>query len=477
MHKNVFKQIFRDGWQDFKRKHPRYESADEVVQKMLGCGEAANGHAVYVCPDCQERRVVAFSCKSQFCLSCAKVYGEAWVETVQAMLHPGVKYRHLILTLPEGLRLLIYQHAADLLSGLMQAVQTTMDAVVARAKRQPITLGYIVVLQTAGRSANYNPHLHILLTDGGLRSDGRWQRLGYLPYDLLHRIWQTHVLELISTRLAGDAQAQSVVAEMRRRYPRGFVAHLQGNVLPRLKQLTRYLVKYVVSPPLALSRIVAYDREQQTVTYWYRDHLRQGKKTVETVSRETFIGRMVQHILPKGFHRIRYYGLQATCTLSKVRAQLLQLLGGAEQQALPLSEVASVRRPGYRERMRAAFGRDGLLCPRCGQEMWLWQIWHPKYGVIYDELERMKAGEYERVDEPVCGGVDADRARDAGSGPDGEYSYRCSRCRHEDAVPDVVIMGFAASGGCKPGQMPRLACPNCGGVFRALGQRRPRAAR
>ena len=57
------------------------------------------------------------------------------------------------------------------------------------------------------------------------------------------------------------------------------------------------------------------------------------------------------------------------------------------------------------------------------------------------------------------------------------YSYRCSRCRHEDDVPDVVIDGFAASGGCRPGQMPHLVCPNCGEPFRALRHRRPRAAR
>jgi hypothetical protein len=265
-HKNLFKQIFIDGWEVFKQRHPRYADVDEVVQKMLGCGDPAKGHAVYLCPDCQERRVVAFSCKSQFCLSCAKVYGQQWVATVQEMLHPGVTYRHLILTLPEGLRTLIYEHAAELLSGLMQVAHTAIDAAVARAKRQAVRLGYIVVLQTAGRSASYKGHLHILLTDGGLRSDGSWQRLGYVPYDLLHRLWQTHVLELISTRLAGDVRAQSVVAEMRRRYPRGFVAHLQGNVLPRMKQLTRYLVKYVVSPPLALSRIIAYDRECGSVT-------------------------------------------------------------------------------------------------------------------------------------------------------------------------------------------------------------------
>jgi len=416
--KNHFKQIFLDGWVAFKRDHPRYTAVETVVQKMLGCGDPANGHAISVCPDCHARRVVAFSCKSQFCLSCAKVYGQQWVETVQAMLHPGLSYRHLILTVPEGLRTLIYQHAAELLDGLMQAARRAMDAVVARAKRQPITLGYSVVLQTAGRSASYNPHLHIIMTDGGLRADGTWQRLGYGPYDLLHRLWQTHVLELITTRLAGDVQAQALVEEMRRRYPKGVVAHLQGNVLPRMKQLTRYLVKYVVSPPMALSRIVAYDRAQGTVTYWYRDHLHQGRKTVETVSRATFIGRMVQPILPKGLQRIRYYGLQATCMLKQLRAQLITALDLAVQQVMDVGDVSNTQ-PRYRQRMQAAFGCDPLVCPHCGRDMWLWQIWHPQYGVIYDELERMKRGSYERVERPVCRGVESDRARDVGPGSSG----------------------------------------------------------
>ena len=151
--KNRFKQIFIDGWETFKQTHPRYATADPVVQKMLGCGDPAQGYAVYLCPDCQQRHVVAFSCKSQFCLSCAKAYGQQWVATVQAMLHPGLTYRHLTLTVPEALRTLFYQHPAALLDGLMQAAQSAIDALVAQLKRQVIKLGYIVVLQTAGRSA------------------------------------------------------------------------------------------------------------------------------------------------------------------------------------------------------------------------------------------------------------------------------------------------------------------------------------
>ena len=386
--KNVFKQIFEDGWDDFKRKYPRYQAVEEVVQKMLGCGDPANGYAMYVCPACLEEHRVAFSCKSTFCLSCAKVYGQEWVETVKGMLHPGVKYRHLILTVPSGLGTLIYQHPAVLLEGLMQAAQAAMDEAMAVAKRKPVKAGYIVVLQTAGRAATYNPHLHVLMTDGGLSGEGAWHPLGYLPYDLLHRTWQAHVLAMVETRLAGDEPAQRVVAEMRRRYPKGFVAHLQGDVLPRMSQLTRYIVKYVVSPPMALSRILDYDRVRGQVTYWYRDHLSRGKK-METVSRETFIGRMVQHILPKGFQRIRYYGLQATCRLKKVREQIAVALQGAAQLVLPLA--ALVKRSTYRERMKATLGRDPQVCPKCGVELWLWKIWHPKYGVLYDAGEQWRA--------------------------------------------------------------------------------------
>ena len=303
--KNVFKQIFEDGWGDFKRRYPRYEAVDEVVQKMLGCGNPENGHAVYICPDCLEEYVVGFSCKSTFCLSCAKVYGQEWVETVKGMLHPGVKYRHLILTVPEGLRTLIYQHPGELLEGMLQAARGAMDAAVGQAKRQAVELGYIVVLQTAGRAANYNPHLHVLMTDGGLTEEGEWQTLGYVPYDLLHREWQAHVLRMVEERLPEDAKAKAVVAEMKAKYPKGFVAHLKGDIVPRVSELAWYIVKYVVSPPMGLSRIIKYDRERGEVTYWYKDHLSRGKKTTVTVDRETFIGRMVQHILPKGFQRIR----------------------------------------------------------------------------------------------------------------------------------------------------------------------------
>ena len=252
---------------------------------------------------------------------------------------------------------------------------------------------------------------------GGCGRMGRGSRSRYVPYDLLHRTWQEHVLQMVETRLVGHPQAQTLVPELRRRYRRGFVAHLQGNVLPRMTQLTQYLVKYVVSPPMALSRILAYDRERASVTYWYRDHLSHGKRTVETVDRSTFIGRMVQHILPKGFQRLRYYGLQATCILAKMRQKVVAAVQGAVQQVIAGLGVPRKRRR-YRERMQATLGRDPLVCARCGTALWLWRLWHPRYGILYDELERMKRRggllPHDRSPGPAPG---SDRAGDARAGP------------------------------------------------------------
>jgi hypothetical protein len=157
--------------------------------------------------------------------------------------------------------------------------------------------------------------------------------------------------------------------------------------------LAFYLAKYVVSPPISLRRLLRYDG--QRVRYWYRDH-KTGKRQVAELPVLRFIGRMVQHILPKGFHRIRYYGLHATCKHQRVRS-LLKTLWVAMGRAIK-GAYRVVARKTYQERVVASTGRDPLRCPRCGGSMMLWKVWYPRYGVLYDELEQIKRGRYDPGD-------------------------------------------------------------------------------
>jgi Putative transposase len=149
------------------------------------------------------------------------------------------------------------------------------------------------------------------------------------------------------------------------------------------------VAKDVVSPPISVRRIDRYDGER--VTYHYRSH-KTERVEHETVAVETFIGRMVQHMVPKGFKRIRYYGVQATKTFAKVKVVIQAAL--AKVEGVVKGAVKIIARQTYRQRYVQSTGRDPLSCPHCRRAMEVWRIWHPTYGVIYDEGEVIKRGTY-----------------------------------------------------------------------------------
>jgi Putative transposase len=112
----------------------------------------------------------------------------------------------------------------------------------------------------------------------------------------------------------------------------------------------------------------------------------------ETVPVDTFIGRMVQHTMPKGFKRIRYYGVQATKTFAKVKVAIQTAL--AKGEGVVKGAVKSIARLTYRQRYEQSTGRDPLICPHWRGEMGVWRIWHPTSGVIYDEVQVIKRDTY-----------------------------------------------------------------------------------
>ena len=144
-----------------------------------------------------------------------------------------------------------------------------------------------------------------------------------------------------------------------------------------------------VSPPLSVRRIDRYDGER--VTYHYRSH-RTERVEHETIDVDTFIGRMVQHAVPKGFKRIRYYGVQATKTFAKLKVVMQAAL--AKVEGVVKGAVKLIARLTSQQRYEQSTGRDPLICPHCRSAMGLWRIWHPTYGVIYDEVEVIKRGTY-----------------------------------------------------------------------------------
>ena len=391
---NLFKQIFAEHWDGFKHSHPRYNKPyyDSLVDKMLGCGEPEKiGSIEYRCLHCgQGKHLVAMSCKSSLCLRCAKVYVDNWVSQVSQMLHEGVIYRHIVLTVPALLRPTFYQLSQAILSPFMRCGVRCLADVFSRVSGKNLKGGYIVVIQTHGRNGQYNPHLHIIATSGGWDQQARqWMHLDYVPYPLLRKKWQWHLLTML--RQTGKTpEMRRLVDTCYTRYRKGFVTNVQkGDVPARYQSLATYLAKYVVSPPISLRRIDRYDGHQ--VTYHYRSHKSEQVER-ETVEVYTFIGRMIQHVFPKGFQRIRYYGVQATKTFATIKHMIQEAL--AKVQGIVKGAIKIIAPMTYRQRYQQSTGRDPLRCPHCQREMGVWRIWHPSYGVIHDELETIRRGKY-----------------------------------------------------------------------------------
>lgn len=364
---------------------------------MLDCGTEMCGYAEYRCKSCGlDFKKVPFSCKSMFCLSCSKVYTDNFVSRVSEMMHPGMRYRHVILTIPEQLRIYFYRDRfeGNLLSKLFETGYKCLEKVISDKFRRRLKIGIIVVLQTYGRSGRYNPHLHAIVTNGGMDEEKKeWKELRYLPFDMLHKTWQEFLLEMMKNEIK-TYEMGKLADEMCIRYPDGFVANISKGEAPKNGSgLAVYLAKYIAAPPISVRRIEDYDGE--TVTYWYKDH--ESKKVKkETVDVMTFVGRMVQHILPKGFQRVRYYGIQATKNLKIWREKIKDIVKKVKVKIKDVYEI--VKKLNYRERYKKGCGKDPFICSCCGGEMELSIIWHPKYGVIYDELERAKRGYYEKRD-------------------------------------------------------------------------------
>lgn len=389
-----FKQIFAEHWDECTRAHPRYQTSyyDGLVAKMLACGNPEKmGDIAYRCHPCgQGKHLGSMSCQSALCLRCAKVYVDNGVSQVSTMRHAGVSYRHIILTVPAMCRTIFSHNAAVLLRALMRCGVQCLEDVSSAVRGQPLRGGSSVVLHPHGRHGQYHPQLPVIATSGGYDGQGeRGEHLQDWPYELLRRKGQWPLWRMGRHTLKTEAIPQ-VVDTCCRQSPNGLVSNVQKGAVPsQYQSLARYVAQYVVSPPIAVRRIDRYDGAR--VTSHYRSHRRERMEH-DTVDVDTCIGRMVQHTVPKGFKRIRYDGVQATKTFAKVKVVMQAALAQVEGVVKGAGHI--IARLTYRQRDEQSTGQDPLSCPHCRSAMGVWRIWHPTYGVIYDEVEVIKRGTY-----------------------------------------------------------------------------------
>lgn len=397
---NVFLEILRDNWPEFKKIYPSYNTDyyNNVILKVLNCGNAELGFMKYQCMCCgQDEKIIGFSCKTLFCLRCSRLAAADFVSEVQSKLHPGVVYRHLILTMPEQLRPTFYSNRLDpeLYNLFFRTAWACIQDVMQTVKRKvKLKCGCLMVIHSVGRKGDHKPHLHILLMDGAIdEKSKRWIKFGKFPYEIMRKKWQYHLLNMIK-EFSPTTATLELVDSLWREYPNGFVFNiLEGNVPQKMRKLTNYIAKYLFRPSISLKRIKRYDKKKRTVTYQYASH-ETNKMETEKCDVLTFLGRMVQQILPSGFQRVRYYGLQATASFKKSESQISEAMKNvyeAEEISKDKNLFLTESKKTFSDKVFALTGQNPLKCKKCGRQMELVQIWVKGKGYVFDLLEYLES--------------------------------------------------------------------------------------
>lgn len=380
------KRIFTASWDIFlsKNRHkiPRslVSTVEEVVSKMLGCGDPENGFAEYRCVKCGKgRKVVPFTCKSRFCVSCGKVYVDKWINKEVGEIIE-VAHRHIVFTIPEEFRSFIYwdRHLIKVLSDT--AAKVMLEMLSSHKRFKGVIPGIITVVHTFGRDLKFNPHIHVLLTEGGLDKHKIWRNISFFSYEVLRKKWQYHLCKELKSNVKSDKRRlYGIVDKLYQERKEGFYVYAEKK-MKSARGAARYIGRYLARPAIAEWRIEKFDDAE--VVFWYEDH-ETGEKVRAVMEIEQFIGRLISHIPPKYFKMVRKYGLYSV-RVKNFAGKVLDLWAGSRQLMFNFADKVFNIRKGFRQRLIESFGKDVLKCPCCGSEMELWRIWHPKYGDIYD---------------------------------------------------------------------------------------------
>jgi hypothetical protein len=349
----------------YLRRHPASREQRKVLRAIAQCRTAALGGHRDGCDRCGYERQSYNSCRNRHCPKCQGRARVLWVAARLEELLP-IEYFHVVFTLPHELNALCRYNQRLVLDLLFRAASQTL----LRFGRERLggELGVTAALHTWGQTMVEHHHVHCVVTGGALSADGqRWvsSRAGYLfAVRALSAVYRGKYLEgLRRAYERGQLQGGEALEEVRdaASFER-FVGRLAGREwvvyakrpFAGPAQMVRYVGRYTHRVAMTNERIVGIDDE--TVSFTYKDYRDGGRRKVMRLGGEAFLGRYLRHVLPKGFQRIRHYGLFGGRRGAKL-ARCRELLGEGERA----QEVGGGEEPAY-----GALDSDGERCPECG---------------------------------------------------------------------------------------------------------------
>lgn len=367
--------IFRRHGEAFRQAHAGHLGRDErrVMGAIAACRTAVLGGHIEQCDDCGGTRIAYNSCRNRHCPKCQGAARLQWLADRQAELLP-VPYFHVVFTLPAPAGAIAFQNKAAVYAILFRAAAEALTTIAADPKHLGAQIGVTAVLHTWGQTLQHHPHIHCVVPGGGPSFDGRrWiacRPSFFLPVRVLSRLFRRLFLQGLRDAFdAGKLRFFGSLASLAQ--PTAFAAeldqlkHIEWVVYAKPpfggpQQVLAYLGRYTHRVAIANSRLLSLSDGK--VCFTWKDYRHDSKTKVMTLDADEFIRRFLLHILPNGFHRIRYYGFLANGGRGDNVALCRGLL---DAHAAANSGLAA----GHAKGDQQSNACDFLICPDCGGVM------------------------------------------------------------------------------------------------------------
>ena len=364
----------------FRALGPAYRQTREmpirhlrVMRAIEVCRTAELGGHIDQCDQCRALRISYNSCRNRHCPKCQCLEKERWLEAREKDLLP-TSYFHVIFTLPEGLRPLALRNQKVIYNLLFKAVSETLSELARDSKHLGAKIGFMAILHTWSQTLIDHPHLHCLVSGGGLSLDGKqWvcsKKDFFIPVKVLSSLFRGKFLDGLKRKHeAGELKFPGQIEELKEAssfkrllmnlYPQEWVVYCKPP-LKNPEKVMDYLGRYTHRVALSNDRLVKL--EGNHVTFRWRDSADHNKIKLLTLEAFEFIRRFLLHVLPDQFVKIRYYGIMSHRSRKTKLSRCKKLLGVAAGE-----ETEEIPKETWQDLLTRITGIDPTICPHCGK--------------------------------------------------------------------------------------------------------------
>lgn len=367
--------IFRSHGPAYRQAHGKEMPLRQLraMRAIEICRTAELGGHVEECDHCGALRISYNSCRNRHCPKCQCLDKERWLEDRKKDLLP-TRYFHLVFTLPEGLRALALRNQKVVYNILFKAASETLKELTEDPKYLGAEVGFIAILHTWSQGLMDHPHLHCIVTGGGLSLDGqKWipcKKDFFIPLKVLSRLFRGKFLAYLKeAKDKGDLAFPGNIAHLKEDrtfkamlddlYDREWVVYCKPP-FHRAETVMDYLGRYTHRVAISNHRLVKMEGDQ--VTFRYRDRKDNDTVKLMTLHVSEFIRRFLLHILPDGFMKIRHYGILSNRN-RKEKLPLCERLLGVHCQ----NKATENTHESWQDLLTRITGIDPGICPSCGK--------------------------------------------------------------------------------------------------------------